>query len=203
MRTHTIRLSTGLGCALLIAGCDTTADSPVAVLDEAALAASRSAEFCVNVAVETSGALGLWVHDGATVFGLVPAPVALGGVAGMMGSFVHNESVSGSKGQGAHHIVLSHVFTAADGLGSFLTQDQASCAPGDNNPATCIVNDHMTIVSGTGRYANARGMLQNHGLITFTSAAPPAGTLDLAVRGRICGDGLQTNPGARGATSSF
>jgi hypothetical protein len=190
MRTHTIRSASVLAFALLLAGCDTAADSPVAIVDDAALAASRSADSCVNVAVETSGALGLWMHDGATVFGLVPGPVVLGGVAGLMGSFVHGETISGSKGQGAHHIVLSHVFTADDGLGSFLTQDKASCAPGDNNPATCIVNDHMTIVSGTGRYANARGMLQNHGLITFTSTAPPAGTLDLSVRGRVCGDGL-------------
>jgi hypothetical protein len=30
-------------------------------------------------------------------------------------------------------------------------------------------------------------MLQNHGLMTLTSAAPPAGTLDLSVRGRVCG----------------
>lgn len=189
MRTQTIRPSTLLGFALLLAGCD-TAESPVVVLDDAASAASRAAEACVNVAVETSGALGLWMYDGALVFGLVPGPVALGGVAGTLGSFVHNESISGSKAQGAHHIVLSHVFTANDGLGSFMTQDQASCAPGDNDAATCIVNDHMTIVSGTGRYANPRGMLQNHGLITFTSTAPPAGTLDLSVRGRVCGDGL-------------
>lgn len=189
MRSQTIRHSTLLGFTLLLAGCE-TADSPVALLDDVAFDASRAAEACVNVAVETSGPLGLWMHNGATVFGLVPGPVVLGGVSGTMGSFVHSETISGSKGQGAHHIVLSHVFTADDESGSFTTQDKASCAPGDNNPATCIVNDHMTIVSGTGRYENARGMLQNHGLITFTSTAPPAGTLDLSVHGRVCGDGV-------------
>jgi hypothetical protein len=189
MHSHTTRHSAILGFALLLAGCD-GADSPIAVLDDGALADSRSAEYCVNVHVETSGDLGLWMHGGAVVFGLMPGPVVLGGIPGTMGSFVHGETISGIKGQGAHHIVLSHVFTSDDGLGSFITQDKAACAPGDNNPATCIVNDHMTIASGDGRFTNARGLLQNHGLITFTSAAPPAGTLDLSVRGRVCGDGL-------------
>lgn len=154
-----------------------------------AASAARPAAACINVAAEAFGPLGIWSEGGFGGFGLAPTPVVLGNEPGTLASFVANESISGSKGQGAHHIILSHVFWSADGESWFRTEDRASCAPADNNPATCAVNDHLSLVEGAGIYENAAGQLHNHGLITFTSVAPPAGTLDLRIRGRVCGDG--------------
>jgi hypothetical protein len=180
--------------ALTLAACsaDTTAPDAASAAPDVSLSAARPASSCDNVLAYASGALGIWAHEGFAGFGLTPSPITLGGEAGLMGSFVLGETISGSKGQGAHHIVLSHVFWADDGESWFRTEDRASCAPSDNNPATCQVNDALTIVDGAGIYEGAAGQLHNHGLITFTSSAPPAGTLDLRIRGRVCGDAVQS-----------
>ena len=80
--------------------------------------------------------------------------------------------------------MLQHAFQTPAG-DYFLTQDRAVCAPAGPNPATCRVNDVLTIVGGTGIFANANGSLRNHGVIDFAQ-----GTLDFSIRGRVCGDGL-------------
>ena len=182
-----------------LAACSSDATAPASSTDViAAEAAARPAEACVNVHATASGPLGIWFAGDYGLpgnfggFGLAPSPITLGGIEGTIASFVDNEYISGIKDQGAHHIVLSHVFWADGEASWFRTLDKASCAPADDNPATCQVNDHLRIVDGVGIFANAAGQLHNHGLITFTSAAPPAGTLDLRIIGRVCGDGLSS-----------
>lgn len=175
--------------SLLVALGACAAESTEPASAEFAASAARPAVACINVVAEASGPLGIWFEGGFGGFGLAPTPIVLGSDPGTLASFVIDEAISGSKGQGAHHIALSHVFWSDDGESWFRTEDRASCAPADNNPATCQVNDALTVVEGAGIYQNAAGQLHNHGLITFTSVAPPAGTLDLRIRGRVCGDG--------------
>ena len=82
-------------------------------------------------------------------------------------------------------MTLIHTFVSDDGQSSFTTADRAVCAPAGSNPAVCRVNDVLTIVSGTGVFANANGSLRNHGIIDLTSFS-----LTISLRGRVCGDGL-------------
>ena len=191
MSSQVRRLTAATICLVALGACDESATGPrSAASTDAVLAVAQPAARCVNVAADAFGPLGIWSANGFGGFGLVPSPITLGDDAGMVGSFVSSETISGAKGQGAHHIVLSHVFWSSDGESWFRTEDRASCAPADHDPATCTVNDHLTIVDGAGDYANAGGHLKNHGFIVFTSIDPPAGTLDLRIRGRICGDGV-------------
>lgn len=169
---------------------DTTAPTAGPAAD---LAAARPADACVNVRATATSTLGLWAYGGAGGFGATPFATELGGIPGTMASAVSYEIVSGSKGQGAHHIFLSHYFWADDGVSWFRTDDRASCAPADGDPATCQVNDHMRIVEGGGVFAGAEGQLHNHGWLRFTSLGPPpAGTIELRVTGRICGAGVSS-----------
>jgi hypothetical protein len=173
-----------------LAGCASDTTAPDAVHQEPALAAARPAERCVNVQVAGSSTLGLWTMNGVSGFGATPFRTAFAGIEGSMASAVSFEYISGSKGQGAHHIFLSHYFWGDDGSW-FRTEDRASCAPADADPMTCQVNDHMRLVEGGGVFADATGQIHNHGWLRFsTFGPPPAGTIDLRVIGRICGSGL-------------
>ena len=152
---------------------------------------ARPADACMNVSATASGTLGPWAFNGVGGFGAQPLTLSLGGIDGTMASAVDYEVISGSKGQGAHHIFLSHYFWADDGVSWFSTEDQASCAPADHDIVTCLVNDHMRIVEGAGIFANATGRIHNHGWLDFTSPGPGAvGTIDLRIKGRVCGDGI-------------
>src|SRR5690606_37606858 len=151
--------------ALVACSAETTAPEPAVAESALDLSAARPASACTNVLAYASGGLGLWDFEGFGGFGLAPTTITLGDESGIMASFVDSETISGSKGQGAHHIILNHVFWSDDGESWFRTKDKASCAPGDNNPATCQVNDALTIVDGAGIYAGAAGQLHNHGLI--------------------------------------
>ena len=146
-------------------------------------AAPQSADRCANVFAEGGGPL---VNIGGTI-GFAPAPVMLGDVPGLLSSIVTSFDTSGAAGQGAQHLTLVHTFVSTDPLrlGSFTTQDRAVCAPAGSGPAVCRVNDVLTIVSGTGVFANAAGSLRNHGVIDFSTFS-----LTFSIRGRICGDGL-------------
>lgn len=191
MHSRTSRITSTLALALGVAACtgDEPSSSPVDLLT---VAESRAAETCVNVRAEASGDLGLWAEGGFGGFGLQPAPITLGGVDGLMASFVLEETVSGSQMQGAHHLVLGHVFWADDGVSWFRTEDKASCAVASNSRLDCLVNDHLRIVEGEGIYEDADGMLQNHGWIEVEDWGPPpvGGTLELSIHGRVCGSGV-------------
>jgi hypothetical protein len=146
-------------------------------------AAPQPADRCENVFAEGAGPL---VNIGGTV-GFAPTPVMFGDVSGLLGSIVTSYDGPGAAGQGAQHLTLVHTFVSIDPArpGSFTTEDRAVCAPAGSGPAVCRVNDVLTIVSGTGVFANAAGSLRNHGVIDFNTFS-----LTFSIRGRVCGEGL-------------
>jgi hypothetical protein len=149
----------------------------------AGVAASQSEARCVNVFAEGAAPLGfVALPNGTAGFGGVWSPVTLGEWSGEMASVVTNQEMSGE--QGALHLTLEHAFRLPSG-DYFLTRDRAVCAPAGTNPATCRVNDVMTITGGTGVFTNANGSLRNHGVVDFAQNA-----LDFSIRGRVCSDGL-------------
>ena len=159
--------------------------------------AQQPAAQCQNVFYEGNNPLILVPVPGAPpgtfTIAAPPQPVILGDVPGMFGSIVTSLAASGSNGQGAQHVTLIHTFISTDPArpGSFTTRDRAVCAPAGSGPAVCRVNDVLTIVSGTGVFANATGSLRNHGIIDLTNLTPTTpGSLTVSLRGRICGDGL-------------
>ena len=183
------RFTLVLGAVTLAVACEQVSTTPVApaalAFGSAQASASRSSDRCVNVEADGNATLGLvTLPDGTTGFGGTWTPIALGGIEGEMASVVTEQTVSGANQQGAVHLTLKHAFRTAGG-DYFMTEDRAVCAPAGPNPATCRVNDVMTIVSGTGVFTNANGSMSNHGVINFA-----AGTLEFSARGRICGDGL-------------
>ena len=180
-----------LGAVLLLAACGDAADAPLAPRPRAvaavdAASAAQSADRCVNVEASGVAPLGFPVTlpNGTTGAGGAWSPVTLGGIAGELASVLVSDVGSGNSARGARHWVLEHAFRTASG-DWFLTRDRAVCAPAGADPTTCRVNDVLTIVDGTGIFANAGGALRNHGTIDFV-----AGTLAYAIRGRVCGDGL-------------
>ena len=149
------------------------------------VSASKPAERCQNVNVQGSGILAIIeVSPGVFALGFPPQPVTYGDVPGLISSFITSLTASG---QGAQHFTLQHTFVSTDPArpGTFITSDQAVCGQAGSDPNTCIVSDHLTIVSGTGIFANATGSLHNRGLINLNDF-----TLSYDVHGRMCGDGL-------------
>ena len=65
-------------------------------------------------------------------------------------------------------------------------QDRAVGVPAGKDPNTGIINDVMTIKTGTGVFANATGFMVNHALLDLANL-----TLSTSVHGRICADGLE------------
>lgn len=120
--------------------------------------------------------------NGTAGFGGVWSAVTLGDLQGEMASVVVEQKTAGQPG--AQHLTLEHAFRLPSG-DYFATDDRAVCAPAGPNPATCRVNDVLTIVEGTGIFDNANGSLRNHGVVDFGQ-----GTLEFSIRGRVCGDGL-------------
>lgn len=176
-----------ISAILLLPACEArTPLSPTsAAIDGSTLVASQSSQRCVNVSAEGVAQLGIvTLPNGTTGFGAIWLPITLDGLSGQMASVVTGEEVSGSAQQGARHLTLEHAFQMANG-DYFLTNDRAVCAPAGPNPATCHVNDALTIVEGTGIFANANGSIRNHGTIDFAQ-----GSLTFTLRGRVCGDGL-------------
>ena len=160
----------------------------LALLGPASLPAAQSAARCANVFAEGGGPLAIIeIAPGVFTLGFPAAAVTLGNVPGMLSSYVTSLEASGSTGQGAQHITLQHTFVSTDPArpGTFITSDRAVCAPAGKDPASCRVNDVLTIVSGTGIFANAEGSLRNHGIIDLATFS-----LTFSIRGRVCGDGL-------------
>lgn len=190
-------LRLGVGAVLLLAACSDAAEAPLAPRARAvaavgaatgagAGATAQPADRCVNVEADGVATLGFPVTlpNGTTGAGGTWTPVTLGGIAGELASVLVSDGGSGASTRGARHWVLEHAFRTAGG-DWFVTRDRAVCAPAGADPTTCRVNDALTIVDGTGIFANARGSLRNHGAIDLAG-----GTLAYAIRGRVCGDGL-------------
>lgn len=144
--------------------------------------AARSSASCQNVLVEGVAALGFI----GSALGAIPISATIAGVQGLLGSVVTGLETSGSRAQGAQHLTLIHTFTSTSSpAGSFTTTDRAVCAPAGKDALTCRVNDALTVVAGTGVFANAAGSLHNHGTINLHTW-----TVSVSLRGRVCGDGL-------------
>jgi hypothetical protein len=149
------------------------------------VSAQRPGERCQNVNAQGGGVLAIIeVSPGVFALGFPPQPVTFGDVPGLQSSFISSMTQSG---QGAQHFTLQHTFVSTDAArpGTFITSDQAVCAPAGGGPNVCHVSDHLTIVAGTGIFSNAGGMLHNQGVIDLGTF-----TLTFNIHGRICGDGL-------------
>lgn len=186
------RIAPAALAAVVLAGCGTDPAGPevLGALDPAA-SATQSADRCVNIAEQGLATLGgpIVLPNGVVGIGGNWGPITVGQYAGEIASVLTGERTTGRNGQGALHWTLMHAVRVPDGvggyLGYFITSDRAVCAPAGSDPTTCRVNDVLTIVEGTGVFANAGGQLRNHGTIDFVQ-----GTLGLDLRGRVCGDGL-------------
>ena len=147
------------------------------------MAASMSADRCMNVSAERSATLGFPVTPPSGTTGAGVTWFTLGGVSGEMASVVTSQTVSGARGRGALRLQLEHAFRTPTG-DYFATRDRAVCAPAGGSPTVCRVNDVLTITRGTGIVAGASGSLRNQGTIDFA-----AGTVGISIRGRVCADG--------------
>lgn len=183
----TLRGASLLSLGMFLAGC-AAQNAPTAPSSAAATTnvaggipanAAQAASRCVNVSVEGVANLGL--VNGS--LGALPFDVTIGDIHGTMSSFITGANPSGSLGQGAAHYTLQHTFVSAQG--SFETSDRAVCAVAGPDPNVCRVNDLLQIVSGDGVFANAGGLLTNHGTIDLNTM-----TLTVQLKGRVCGDGL-------------
>ncbi|HLT46538.1 MAG TPA: hypothetical protein VK002_04860 [Rubricoccaceae bacterium] len=185
-----------LGAVLLAAaliGCDA---APLGDTASASPSDARPADRCMNVrhaGLAQLGAPVLIPVDPYAGSGALPTPTQLGPYDGLLSSILTDEV---QMGNGAIKYRLVHYFE--DGAGNaFWTDDHAVCSPVGNDPATCLVNDRLTVVGGTGDFGNAEGFLHNRGLITLTepvydpdTGITTFGTLEIDLHGRICGDGL-------------
>ena len=146
------------------------------------------ADGCANVKFKGVANLGpIEVAPGVFALGGLPTPTTIAGIPGLLSSVVTGVEPSGASEKGAQHFTLVHTFesTDPDRPGSFITSDQAIAAPAGSDPNVGIINDVMTIVSGTGVFANADGFLMNHAILNLHNF-----TLTTSVHGRVCADGL-------------
>jgi hypothetical protein len=198
------RLSLLALAILPLSACDGQPTTPADLTPAAGLSSDR----CTNVEFAVHAELGLWMFNGTLVPGAAPAPVTLAAVDGWLGSVLTPSVTTHGRSQTVHW-VLHHVFatdapTLVDpGLGFpvlsvdlstqsswFITDDRAVCAAAGGGPLTCRVNDILEVSGGAGIFANADGLLHNHGLITITDPSTGAGFGEFHGRGRVCGDGL-------------
>jgi hypothetical protein len=154
-----------------------------AFVASAGLSTAR-AEGCGNVAFQGIAQLGLIeVAPGVYTLGGLPTAVVIAGVPGLMSSIVTGQRAT----DGAVHYTLVHTFISTDPArpGGFSTSDQAVLAPAGTDPNLGIINNVLTVVSGTGAFANADGFMVNHALLNLSNF-----TLTVSLRGRVCADGL-------------
>jgi hypothetical protein len=123
------------------------------------------------------------VAPGVFTLGVLPTPAVIAGVPGLLGSIVTGQRAT----DGAIHYTLVHTFVSTDPArpGGFTTADRAVSAPAGTDPNLGIINDVLTVVSGTGVFANAQGFMVNHALLDLNNF-----TLEVSIRGRVCGAGL-------------
>jgi len=143
---------------------------------------------CSNIRFQGLANLGfIELGPGIFVLGALPTPTTIAGVSGMLGSIITGVETSGADGQGAWHFTLVHTFVSTEPSrpGTFFTSDRAISAPAGTDPNTGIINDVMTIVSGTGVFADAEGFMMNHAILNLNNF-----TLTTSVHGRICAKGL-------------
>jgi hypothetical protein len=134
---------------------------------------------CENLTLEVDAGIGFWQFNGQTVFGGLPNTNTIAGVTGQLGSIITGQTQTGR----ATHVTLMHVFLSD--AGTFFTEDRAICAQAGNDPTSCLINDDMRIVGGTGVFEEVSGFMHNTARLDFV-----AGTLTGTARGRICASTL-------------
>lgn len=143
---------------------------------------------CFNFRSNFDGCLNFVTFDvgGVTYqgFGATPAPGQVGDYQGYWASIILETVQSGN---GATHYSLIHKFQDEDG-DYFYTDDRAVCSPATGTGITCLINDQMSIVGGTGKFANASGKIKTHGPLTIGDPVCPndAGSLSLELHGHVC-----------------
>ena len=148
-----------------LAGCDSgTATSPRA---DAALKRGPDAS-CQNI-------------RGTIAAAFVSATEIEGTIAGSVEglAFATIDRITPS-GNGALHVLLRHRYAVQGG--DVLTSDIGVLAPID--PPLYRFNNRLTVVGGTGVYANATGTIHGHGTVNLAT-----GAIDLRYNGRVCGIG--------------
>ncbi len=150
-------------------------------------------EPCIDVSGPASTDLGfpVVIPDPVNVSGAgaLPSWVDLGTIQGTLSSVLTD---AGEGGPGTQYWELMHYFVDKKG-NAFWTEDKAVCEPIGGNQTGCKLEDEMTIVGGTGLFANATGTLYNSGSATITDPTfqtTPFGSVTGYITGRICADGL-------------
>lgn len=183
-----------------VAGCDSAGPSNLAsALAEPAPV--QTGQRCVLVNFEGEANLGapvvISLPTGEVYAGLggLPGRAMIGPYEGLLSSVVVTQEQAGN---GADKITLVHHFVE-DGTGdAFWTDDRAVCSPAGRDPSTCLINANFEVVGGTGKFEGASGRLHNRGLATFfpgpvvdeETGRVLLGSLEVNLRGRVCGDGL-------------
>ena len=179
------------GSTVLLLGCTQTPSSPTAPSAFASRSeptlsssSSQSSERCMNVSLDITHDLGLvLVSAGVGALGVV-IPVTLGSIPGVVNTAVISNETNGVKAPGTRQLKVQLSFTSSDPkrAGTLLAEYKAVCASAD--PNVCKVNDTMQIVSGSEVFSHPGGSLRSHGVIDYNN-----NTMDVRVRGRVCGDG--------------
>ena len=81
------------------------------------------------------------------------------------------------SGNGAYHVLLRHRYVTVSG--EVWTTDAGVLTPID--PPLFRFNNRLTVVGGTGVYANATGSIQAHGTVIL------GGAIELRYHGHVCG----------------
>jgi hypothetical protein len=148
---------------------------------------------CFNFRTNFSGCFGPvsltfdGLRDVAEGVGAMPANATVGVYEGHVASVIEKITQPGYP-NGATHFVLVHKFWTEDG-DFFYTEDKAVCSTDPSLDGNCMINDQMTIVGGTGVFANVSGKIKTHGLFTSPASCSELGsfgTLELELHGHIC-----------------
>lgn len=146
---------------------------------------------CFNFRTNFEGCLGVIPLEIGGVtrwgFGAMPSPATVGEYEGYFASIIL-ETTPPDVHNGATHYVLVHKFWMENG-DYFYTEDRAVCSPATGTGATCMINDQMKIVGGTGVFENVSGKVKTHGPLTMgvPCSNPDAwGTLVLELHGHVC-----------------
>ena len=162
---RTLIVSSTLVAVAALAGCDSeTTTSPRA---GASLKGGQSAS-CQNI----SGTIAAAFVSPTKVEGTIA-----GSVQGQ--AFATIDEITPS-GNGALHVLLRHRYAVQGG--DVLTSDVGVLAPID--PPLYRFNNRLTVVGGTGIYADATGTIHGHGTVNLAT-----GAIDLRYHGRVCGIG--------------
>ena len=132
---------------------------------------SRPAADCTNIDAHVSATL----QPGGTATGSISGDIS-GGVTARI-----SQITASADGNGSLHVLMEHHYTNALPFGRLDTSDHAVLAPSDKSAGVYRMNNRLTVVGGTGIFADATGELATHGTVDFGT-----GAIDLTLKGRLC-----------------